>query len=180
MTERAPGAYLMVVDDLSLAAYAAQARYNRWMNESLYATAEKLTGEERRRDLGAFFRSVHRTLNHLLLADRIWLGRFGVCPPPKVASLGDELYDDFTDLRAERAKTDADLEHWVATFTVEALAANVTYRSGRGEHTHPLWFAVTHLFNHQTHHRGQVTTLLMQLGHDPGLTDMIALLRGEV
>jgi uncharacterized damage-inducible protein DinB len=168
------------VDDLSLSAYAAQARYNRWMNETLYAVAGKLTGEERRRDLGAFFRSVHRTLNHLLLADRIWLARFGAGLAPQFSSLGDELYDDFVVLRAERAKTDADLERWAATLTPELLAAPLSYRSSRGEFTHPLWYAVSHLFNHQTHHRGQVTTLLMQLGHDPGLTDMLAMLRGEV
>jgi uncharacterized damage-inducible protein DinB len=168
------------VDDLSLSAYAAQARYNRWMNETLYAVTAKLTGEERRRDLGAFFRSVHRTLNHLLLADRVWLGRFGASPAQKFSSLGDELYDDFAVLRAERAKTDAELETWVASLTTETLVAPLTYRNSRGEVTHPLWYAVSHLFNHQTHHRGQVTTLLMQLGHDPGLTDMIAMLRGEV
>ncbi len=173
--------YAWILAELSLSTYAAQARYNRWMNETLYAVAAKLSGEERRRDLGAFFRSVHRTLNHLLLADRIWLARFGVVPAPKVSGLADELYDDFETLRAERAKTDADLERWVTTLTVDALTAPITYKNMRGqEATHPLWFAVSHLFNHQTHHRGQVTTLLMQLGHDPGLTDMIAMLRGEV
>ena len=166
--------------DLLLTTYAGQARYNRWMNETIYAVAAKLTGAERRRDLGAFFKSIHGTLNHLLLADRIWLSRVGIGEAPKVAGLGDELYDDFDKLRAERAKTDGDLETWVATLTVEQLAAPFTYHSRRGSVTHPLWYAVSHMFNHQTHHRGQVTTLLMQLGHDPGLTDMIAMLRGEV
>jgi uncharacterized damage-inducible protein DinB len=168
------------VNDLSLTAYAAQARYNRWMNETLYAVAAKLTGEERRRDLGAFFRSVHKTLNHLLLTDRIWMSRFGVLPAPKYSSLADEQYDDFDTLRVERVKLDAAIEAWAHTLTPEALAAPITYARSRGEVTHPLWYGVSHLFNHQTHHRGQVTTLLMQLGHDPGLTDMIAMLRGEV
>ena len=169
-----------VVDDLLLTSYIAQARYNRWMNEGLYAHAAKLTGQERRRDLGAFFKSIHGTLNHLLLADRVWLGRLGGIPVAKFKGLDEELYDDFDTLRAERVKTDGDLERWIGTLTKEQLAASITYASSRGDFTHPLWFAVTHLFNHQTHHRGQLTTLFMQLGHDPGLTDMIALLRGEV
>ncbi len=184
MTAQAPQLYAEGVEDLtqdlSLAAYAAQARYNRWMNEGLYALAAKLTGEERRRDLGAFFRSIHGTLNHLLLADRIWMGRFGVLPPLPFKGLGDELYDDFGTLRDERRKTDDDLERWVATLTASQLKAPFTYKNSRGEFTHPLWYAVTHLFNHQTHHRGQLTTLFMQLGHDPGVTDILVLLRGEV
>ena len=168
------------MDDLLLTSYIAQARYNRWMNEGLYAHAAKLTGQERRRDLGAFFKSIHGTLNHLLLADRVWLGRLGAIPVAKFKGLDEELYDDFDTLRAERVKTDGDLERWIGTLTKEQLAASITYTNSRGDFTHPLWFAVTHLFNHQTHHRGQLTTLFMQLGHDPGLTDMIALLRGEV
>jgi uncharacterized damage-inducible protein DinB len=170
----------VLVDDLTLTTYAAHARYNRWMNEGLYALAAKLTGQERRRDLGAFFKSIHGTLNHLLLADRVWLARFGAIPAVKFKSLAEELYDDFDVLRAERAKTDADLERWIGALTKEQLTTTLRYTNSRGENAHPLWFAVTHLFNHQTHHRGQLTTLFMQLGHDPGLTDMIALLRGEV
>ena len=164
----------------ALEIYAAQARYNRWMNDKVYGVSALLTGQERRRDLGAFFKSVHGTLNHLLLADRIWLARFGAMPAPAFKSLSQELYDDFETLRAERRKTDDVLDAFVAGLTEAKLAAPITYTRSGGEVRHPLWYGVTHLFNHQTHHRGQVTTLLVQLGRDPGVTDMIALLRGDV
>jgi uncharacterized damage-inducible protein DinB len=82
------------------------ARYNRWMNEKLYGVAEKLSDEERKKDRGAFFGSIHRTFNHLLLADRVWLGRFAgvVLPegdfgPGGIRSLDQELYADFDELR---------------------------------------------------------------------------------
>jgi len=174
------------------AQYRALAAYNRWMNEKLYATAAELPDADRRRDLGAFFRSIHGTLNHLLLADRAWLGRF--TGNPEVAAsrdragrpiamtgrLDQELYADFDDLRAERAKTDGDILAWIDTLDDARLAAPLAYRTSAGvPHAHPLWWAVGHFFNHQTHHRGQVTTLLVQLGRDPGVTDLIAFVRRQ-
>jgi uncharacterized damage-inducible protein DinB len=170
--------------------YRALARYNAWMNRSLYAVAATLSDEERTRDLGAFFRSVHGTLNHILLADRAWLGRFtepsrgrsldAAGAPIVVRALGQELYADFETLRRERAATDGTLAAWVATLTPAELAATFGYRTTDGQRCeHPLWWAVTHFFNHQTHHRGQVTTLLKQLGRDPGVTDLVIMLRTE-
>jgi len=160
------------------------ARYNRWMNDKLYAVAEKLTDAERKQDRGAFFASIHLTLNHLLLADRVWLGRFtgatlqeGEMGPGGIRSLGQELYDDFDELRRERAKTDDELDAFVATLTEEKLTGELRYLRRGAVNAFPLWHAVAHLFNHQTHHRGQVTTLLMQAGHDPGVTDLVAMLR---
>lgn len=160
------------------------ARYNRWMNDKLYAVAEKLTDAERKEDRGAFFGSIHRTLNHLLLADRVWLGRFtgavlqeGEMGPGGIRSLDQELYADFAELRRERAKTDDDIDAFVATLTDEKLAGNLRFRRRGAVNELPLWHAVAHVFNHQTHHRGQVTTLLMQAGHDPGVTDLVAMLR---
>ena len=162
----------------------ALARYNRWMNVKLYAVAAQLTDEERKRDRGAFFKSVHGTLNHLLLADRVWMGRFtGVglhgdwLGPDGIRSLDQELYADFEELRRERAKTDGELESWVSSLSAEGLAAPLRYVRKGKTYDDPLWWAVAHLYNHQTHHRGQVTTLLMQAGHDPGVTDLIAMLR---
>jgi uncharacterized damage-inducible protein DinB len=160
------------------------ARYNRWMNDKLYAVAGELTDEERKRDRGAFFKSIHRTLNHLLLADRVWLGRFtgvtlpdGDMGPGGIRTLDQELFADFAELRRERAKTDDELDAYVATLTTEALAGNLRFLRRGVMNEFPLWHAVAHVFNHQTHHRGQVTTLLMQAGHDPGSTDLIAMLR---
>ena len=108
----------------------ALARYNRWMNEKLYAVASKLTDEERKRDREAFFRSIHGTFNHLLLADRVWMGRLtGVTlhgdwmGPGGIRSLDQELYADFDELHRERAKMDAEIEEWVAVLTAEKLAA---------------------------------------------------------
>jgi uncharacterized damage-inducible protein DinB len=160
------------------------ARYNRWMNDKLYAVAEKLTDAGRKEDRGAFFGSIHRTLNHLLLADRVWLGRFtgatlqdGEMGPGGIRSLDQELYSDFEDLRRERRKTDDEIDAFVATLTDEKLIGNLRYLRRGVVNEFPLWHAVTHVFNHQTHHRGQVTALLMQAGHDPGVTDLLAMVR---
>jgi len=163
----------------------ALARYNSWMNEKLYGLAAKLSDEERRRDRGAFFKSIHGTFNHLLVADRIWLSRFTSAPlqegfmGPGIRSLDQELYRDFQQLRRERAVTDAELASWAAELTEQRLAAPLAYKRGGHRHEHPLWWAVAHVFNHQTHHRGQLTTLLTQGGTDPGVTDLVAMLRDE-
>ncbi|HEX5100410.1 MAG TPA: DinB family protein [Polyangiaceae bacterium] len=161
------------------------ARYNSWMNDKLYRLAAKLSDEERRRDRGAFFKSIQGTFNHLLAADRIWLARFKNVPAPDgfiapgIRSLDQELYRDFSQLRRERAQTDAELSEWVAELTEERLAGPLVYQRSGQRYEDPLWWAATHVFNHQTHHRGQVTTLLTQSGTDPGVTDLVAMLREE-
>jgi uncharacterized damage-inducible protein DinB len=155
------------------------------MNDKLYAVAAALTDEARKRDCGAFFKSIHGTLNHLLLADRVWLGRFkGVTVANGfmargIRSLDQELYVDFEELRRERALTDDEISMWVAGLTDERLAGPLVYVRGGQRQEAKLWCAVAHLFNHQTHHRGQITTLLTQQGHDPGVTDLVAMLREE-
>ena len=169
--------------------YEAMARYNRWMNEKLYSLCEGLPDEARKRDMGAFFRSVHGTLNHILLADHAWMRRFTgdleafrfydqARRPIEVRSLDQELYADFDALRAVRRRTDEQIERWTTELSDEDLQGPLRYRtSGGEEQEHPLWWAVSHFFNHQTHHRGQVTTLLKQLGIDPGVTDLAVMLR---
>ncbi len=150
------------------------ASYNRWMNDRLYDCCARLSDAERKRDAGAFFKSIHGTLNHLLLGDRLWLGRF-IGKPFAVKSLDEELYSDFAQLRAERTATDSAIVQWVASLSEQSLAGELSYTSvvNPKPRRYPLWFAVTHFFNHQTHHRGQLTTLLMQRGIDPGVTDLI-------
>ncbi|MCG5055960.1 MAG: DinB family protein [Myxococcales bacterium] len=162
------------------------ARYSRWMNDKLFERASTLSDEVRKKDAGAFFRSIHGTLNHLLLTDRVWLARFegktlpdGCIGPGGIRSLDQELYGSFEELRLERRRTDEALSAWVAGLTPERLTGPLVYlRLGQRQEA-PLWWAVSHLFNHQTHHRGQVTTLLTQQGCDPGVTDLFAMLREE-
>ena len=150
------------------------AAYNRWMNRRLYGCCAILPDAERKRDAGAFFKSIHGTLNHLLLADRIWLGRFHANPYP-ARSLDQELYADFGELRREREAADEEISGWIVSLSEADLAGEITYTSMVNPQLkrQPLWLAVTHFFNHQTHHRGQLTTLLSQRGIDPGVTDLI-------
>lgn len=97
------------------------ASYNQWMNQRLFSVCAEIPDSQRRRDRGAFFKSIHGTLNHLLLADRIWLGRF-FGNPHRARSLDEELYHDFDELRRERERTDGDIVRWAATVTEEILA----------------------------------------------------------
>jgi uncharacterized damage-inducible protein DinB len=152
----------------------AMARYNRWMNERLYECAAGLTDEERKEDVRAFFKSIHGTLNHLLVGDRIWMGRF-LDRPFRVPSLAHELYADFAELRSERAKTDAEIVAWAVALDDARLDGELAYVSvvNPAPRRMPMRLAVAHFFNHQTHHRGQVTTLLSQRGIDPGVTDLM-------
>jgi uncharacterized damage-inducible protein DinB len=166
---------------MSLDHVRAMARYNRWMNDKLYAIAAELPDRERKRDRGAFFNSIHGTFNHLLLADRVWLARFtgDSALADGITGLDDELYSDFDELARERRKMDDVIDAFVATLTEEKLAATLTYVRRGVTNTSPLWWCVMHLFNHQTHHRGQATTLFMQAGRDPGATDLVLMLREE-
>jgi uncharacterized damage-inducible protein DinB len=150
------------------------AAYNRWMNERLYALCAELPDAERKRDRGAFFRSIHGTLNHLLLADHIWMGRF-LGKPRHFPALDHELHAEFEPLRAARAEMDGEIDGWVVTLSDAALGGDLRYRSivNPQDRALPLWAAVTHFFNHQTHHRGQLTTLIHQAGRDPGVTDLL-------
>jgi uncharacterized damage-inducible protein DinB len=161
---------------ISMSYARAMAAYNRWMNDKLYDCAARLSDEARKRDVGAFFKSIHGTLNHLLLTDRIWLGRF-TYKPFAAKSLDQELYADFAELRAERAVTDGAITAWVGALTEQDLAGELAYTTMTNlqPRRDPFWFALTHFFNHQTHHRGQVTTLLFQRGVDPGVTDFLRL-----
>jgi uncharacterized damage-inducible protein DinB len=151
----------------------AMAAYNRWMNDRLYEHAAELTDEARKRDLGAFFRSLHGTLNHLLLGDQSWMQRF-TGQPVTMTSPGQELHADFADLRRARRAMDEDIARWAEGLTDEIGAATLSFFSitYRRERSLPTWAAILHMFNHQTHHRGQATTLLKQLGQDPGVTDL--------
>jgi uncharacterized damage-inducible protein DinB len=166
---------------LSLLAHARRmARYNRWMNERLYECAAQLTDAQRKEDVGAFFKSIHGTLNHLLLADRLWMGRF-TGEPFAARSLDQELYAAFDELRTQRARTDDEIVAWTGRLRDEDLEGVLSYTSmvNPAPRQVAMDLAVTHFFNHQTHHRGQLTTLLMQRGIDPGVTDLMWLPTGD-
>jgi len=154
----------------------AMAGYNRWMNQKLYEICSNFSDEERKRDVGAFFKSIHGTLNHLLLSDRVWMGRF-TNKPATFKSLDQELYADFIELRTEREKQDQAIIAWVASLNDSDLGNDLTFTAMTRPmtRTYPLWFVLSHFFNHQTHHRGQLTTLIKQLGIDPGITDLLML-----
>ena len=149
------------------------ARYNAWMNTRLYALCATLPDDELRADRGAFFGSIYATLNHIAYADLAFLSRF-TGEPAVVPELNVDLFGGFAALRAEREAIDRRLVAWTATLTPDWLAEALTYVSkvDGASRTRPHWLLVAHLFNHQAHHRGQVTTLLAQRGLDMGSTDL--------
>lgn len=153
--------------------YQLMAEYNQWMNQKLYAVCSEISDHQRKQDLGAFFKSIHGTLNHLLYGDKTWMGRF-TNQPFSGTLIGQELYSDFTELRAEREQVDQQILAWSLKLDPEWLNQPFEFVSNvdRQLRVLPAFVLVTHLFNHQTHHRGQVTTLIQQLGYDPGVTDI--------
>jgi uncharacterized damage-inducible protein DinB len=137
------------------------AGYNRWANERLYEAASKLSDKDYRADRGAFFKSVHGTLNHLLVADRIWMSRF--TGEGDVASRLDViLHEDFGELRAARRAEDERILRYANSLTDADLAGWFRYRTITNpvEMEQQLAHALDHFFNHQTHHRGQAHALL--------------------
>ncbi len=149
------------------------AQYNAWMNDKLYATAAQLSEHDLHAERGAFFQSVYLTLNHIAYADLAFFSRF-TGDPATVPPLGVDLFGGFAALRAERQHLDRRLLDWTATIDQDWLRSPQTYTSrvdGR-ERTVARWVLMAHLFNHQAHHRGQITTLLSQFGLDVGSTDL--------
>lgn len=149
---------------MSFDRYKMFAGYNAWANERLYDAAAKLSVEEYRADRGAFFKSIHGTLNHILVADRIWMKRFtgqGEAP----ATLDAILHEDLDSLRAARDREDARIEAYIGQLTEEELAATFSYMTVTNpkQITQPLSPALDHFFNHQTHHRGQAHAVLTGL-----------------
>ena len=148
--------------------FAMFADYNRWANERLYEAAAKLVDAEYRADKGAFFGSLHATMNHLIVTDRIWLRRF-TGAGPEHTRLNEVVYDSLPDLQAARMAEDERIIGYIDGLTEADLAGTFSYRRGsdNSEHTQPLWSGLAHFFNHQAHHRGQAHTLLtIAGGHD--------------
>lgn len=168
------------------------ASYNAWMNTKLYDAAVKLSPHELALDRGAFFGSILGTLNHLVVADTIWLQRFAHHPTQDAAQhaaldhvrqisspagLDEVLFTELALLRQRRTLLDGAISAWTAVLTAEDLAHNLGYANTKGVlNSKNMAALLLHLFNHQTHHRGQVTTLLAQAGVDVGVTDLVALI----
>jgi uncharacterized damage-inducible protein DinB len=152
------------------------ARYNRWQNQNLYGVADTLGDAERRRERGAFFGSIHSTLSHLRWADQIWMSRFrsDVERPQGGIPESVSLYSDWDELKRERTSFDDTIVVWADSVDPTWLKSDLTYYSGamKRELSKPVWQLVTHYFNHQTHHRGQVHCMLTQAGGKPQTTDL--------
>jgi uncharacterized damage-inducible protein DinB/quinol monooxygenase YgiN len=151
------------------------AQYNRWQNGSLYAAADTLSDAARRQDRGAFFGSIHATLNHLLWGDRMWMSRFSDVARPATTLQDSGLFvHDWTTLRQERVVMDDLIMAWAERTDAAAFAGALKWRSSiASDVVKPRWCAVTHFFNHQTHHRGQVHAMLTAAGAKPQDTDLI-------
>jgi uncharacterized damage-inducible protein DinB len=149
------------------------ALYNRWANERLYETAATLADEDYRRERGAFFGSLHRTLNHLVVTDRIWMHRF-TGEGPVHTRLDDVPYEDLYSLRAARLEEDERIIAWVDSLDEEEFAGTFTYRTitQPRDMTQQLTPALAHFFNHQTHHRGQAHCLVTEIAGNAAMPSL--------
>lgn len=163
------------------------AKYNSRMNRQLIDAASTLNQEALIEDKGAFFQSILGTMNHILAGDIFWLRRFYAQQPqrfselqilndlPSPTRLDDMLFDNLSDYAAGRFKLDEGIENWITSeVTEDDFSGYIAYRNSRGEeHKKSFSEVLFHLFNHQTHHRGQITTLFSQLDVSVGHTDFI-------
>ncbi len=156
---------------------ALMARFNTWANDRLYGCVAGLSEGAYRKDRKAYFGSIHNTLNHLLVVDRLWTCRLEGTDHG-IESLDQILHDDFDSLHAARKTEDQGLVDLVDGLSEAALQSPVTYRRmiGEGTHTTRRDHILITLYNHQTHHRGQVHAMLTQQGVDPPPLDVIYLL----
>lgn len=151
------------------------ARYNRWANAKLYASCGQLSGPEYLKVRPAFFGSIHRTLNHILVGDLLWLARFQGQAHP-VDRLDLELHPTFSELWENRQRMDFEIEAFVSGLSLTSLTQAFSYQliSQPGQWGQArLDLALAHFFNHQTHHRGQVHALLSQTELPPPSLDLI-------
>jgi len=160
--------------------FSMLARYNVWANSRLYAHASTLPDEAYRRDVGVYFKSLHATLNHLLVADRIWMRRLsGSGDHPK--ALNEILFDDFASLRGARVAEDQRIVDFVEGLAPADIERELDFRSLTGMPLRqPTREILAHVFNHQTHHRGQAHAILTQVGvAEPDSLDLFMMLRLE-
>jgi len=164
----------------SLEQIIALARYNQWANARLYGAVAGLTDAQYRQPRPSFFGSIRNTLNHLLVGDRVWMARF-TGSSSGIAALDQILHDDFASLRAARETEDARIVASMAAFDAAKLPTVLTYQSlTAGEARVRYDFGLLHMFNHQTHHRGQVHDQLSATDVPPPALDFILFLREQM
>ncbi|UTW07720.1 DinB family protein [Pseudomonas benzenivorans] len=168
------------------------AQYNQWMNNKVYEAASKLSPEELSKDRGAYFKSILGTLNHLMVGDTIWLQRFAQLPAcanslepardlPTPSALDQLVCRDIGQLSEQRRQLDALICTWIASLKESDLDQVLSYRNMQDQPARRQFSSLLlHFFNHQPHHRGQVTTLLSQAGLDVGVTDLLALIPDQL
>ena len=162
-----------------LEAFGRLALYNLLANQRLYEACAALPDDERKRRRRAFFGSIHGTLNHVMVGDRIWLARFAGQSVPS-SGLDAILYEDFEELSHARSVEDARIVAFANSLSAVRLDETVTYVNNAGQrHEDPLSLLVLHMFNHQTHHRGQVHDMLSQTGVPPPSLDLHRVLRPD-
>ncbi len=152
------------------------ARYNKLANRKLYECAQ-LSDVERKRTRSAFFKSIHATLNHIMVGDSIWLNRFEgkQIPSTKLEAI---LYEDFDELQKARVAEDERIETFAANLTEEFLDSTIGYVNNAGKTcADPTDLLVAHFFNHQTHHRGQIHDMITQTEIAPPSLDMHRIIR---
>ena len=151
------------------------ARYNQWQNNGLRALVKGMDEEELRKDRGAFFGSISKTMNHLLWGDIIWLHRFGQGAPPDVpADQNTELTPNKTEWDRLRFLTDGRIVEWTSTLKSIDVTGDLTWYSvlNQQEQVDPKGMCLVHFFNHQTHHRGQIHAMMTAAGQKPIATDI--------
>ena len=155
------------------------ARYNAWANRRLYDACAGLSASDYKAKRPSFFGSIRATLNHILVADRIWLSRFE-SRSTDIKGLDEILYDGLPALTTARAAEDARILGFVGTLDDDSLPRTLRYRNmaGAPQET-PLAWTLAHLFNHQTHHRGQVHGMLSATPVPPPSLDLIYFLRED-
>ena len=151
--------------------------YNRLANRRLYDTCARLTDGKREQRRPAFFGSIHGTLNHILVGDRIWLARFSREEVPSTG-LDTILYQRFAELREAREREDARIEEFIAGIDEEFLSVTIRYENNEGRTLEdPVDLLLPHFFNHGTHHRGQVHDMLSQTNVPPPVLDLHRVIR---
>lgn len=174
-----------------LAYIRTMAQYNQWMNERLMLVCDELSADQMKADLGAFFHSILGTWNHIMIGDLIWMRRLAGHEDlplnrsllegwPAIDQLNQIILTNWSEFKEKRRQLDEQLLRLSRDLKPQQLGDSLQYKTTTGDvYENKIWLILTHLFNHQTHHRGQLTDLIHQQGVNPGVTDLIAMCREQ-